>query len=127
MIERCFDYRRIRKWPEWRVRISSEVIYLMVVECGKDLGLWTLHPYHDGLMAHANMGDRVRGRAAKKSAYEVLRWVFENTSIEKVYASVSHERKHAKVMVISIGLNPISREADADIYLITKGEYERLE
>ena len=119
MIERCTDYRRIKKWPDWHMIVSSEVIYLMEVKDGIDLGVWTLHPWSDGLLVHVNLGDDCIGKDAKASAISVHQWIFANTPHTNIYAKIHNDKRHAQFIAIAAGMTFIHAENDHRFYKIT--------
>ncbi len=122
MIERCFDYRRIKKFPAWHVLISDEVYYLMEIKCGKDLGLWTFHPWFDGLLIHANVGDECRGRDAVASAKDAFKWIFENTGCRKIYAAIPNDKRPAQFVASWAGMTWQYNDETKRYYKIEWGE-----
>ena len=108
MIIRCTDYRRIKKFPDWRVLVSSEVYYLMEVKDGVDLGVWTLHPwlsdYDEGVLMHASMGESCRGKEAKDSGQNAFSWIFANTNHRCIYAAIPDDKRHAQFMAVQAGM-----------------------
>lgn len=101
MIERCEDYRRLNRLME-RVMISHDVFYLVERDGNEDIGVWCLHEWQDGLLMHADMGEKCRGKAARDSGRNALRWIAENTGFSKIYAHT--EVKAAQMMAVLIGL-----------------------
>ena len=124
MIERCFDYRRIQKFPDWRMCVSQELFYLMEVKDGKDLGVWTLHPWHDGLLIHASLSKECSGKCAKHSAIQAFNWVFQNTQYKDIYASISNSKRHAQFMAVSAGMNFIYSDNDKRYYKIDMNDFK---
>lgn len=116
MIERCTDYRRIKKFLECPVCVSSEIYYLMEIKDGVDLGVWILHPtIHDttNLTGHANLGDGCRGRDALTSARDAFEWIFTNTDFKFIVAKIPNVKRHAQFMVRWAGMQP-SGSSDVD-------------
>ncbi len=101
MIERTFDYRKVKKVAPWAPIISSEMIYLL--DDADDL--WTLHEYKDGVMIHADMSGKRRGKAARESAKRAFDWIFENTEAEIIYAEIPKDRKKVCYMATWSGMN----------------------
>lgn len=91
MIHRTFDYRIVNRFASWPVPITSENFYLMENNGKKDLGLWALHKHKDGVMIHADMGLKCRGRKAIESAKNAFKWIFTNTHFKKIYAEIPNE------------------------------------
>lgn len=103
MIFRCQDYRRIKKFPDWRLLVSSEVYYLMEIKDGVDLGVWSLHPWKDGLMIHANL-PHCSGKDAVESAKNAFKWIFINTNYKVIYAAIPNDKRHAQFMASWAGM-----------------------
>ncbi len=122
MIERCFDYRRIKKFPEWKVQVSSEIFYLMEIQDGKDLGVWTLHKGFDGMLIHASLGDRCRGANVVKSAKAVFRWIFENTDCKAIYACIPNDKRPAQFVASWAGMTWQYNDETKRYYKIEWGE-----
>ena len=120
MIERCLDYRRIKKFPEWNIWISSEVFYLMEIENGEDLGVWIVHPSNHRILIHACMGEKCKGRKAVESAKNAFKWVFENTEISKIYAIISNTKRPAQFVASWAGMKYISKDSDNRAYVMVK-------
>ena len=63
MIEHSRDFRRVKKlwknrlfpWLSAPIDIGNDSYYLIEVQAGRDVGVWYLHPYTDGLMIHVMM------------------------------------------------------------------------
>ena len=102
MIERCTDYRRIKKFPDWKMQVSSEIYYLMEIKDGVDLGVWTFHPWRDGLMIHASL--ICSGKEAKRSARNAFEWIFRNTDFKKIYAGIPNNKRPAQFMATMAGM-----------------------
>jgi len=103
MIFRCTDYRRIKKFPDWRLLVSSEVYYLMEIKDGVDLGVWSLHPWKDGLMIHANL-PYCSGKDVVESAKNAFKWIFINTSFKVIYAAIPNDKRHAQFIASWSGM-----------------------
>lgn len=100
MIERTFDYRKVKKIAPWQPIISREVIYLL----DNDKDLWAFHKYLDGLMIHAEMSVNTRGGKARESAKRAFGWIFKNTKAKTIYAGIPEDRKRACYMAILSGM-----------------------
>ncbi len=114
MIERSSDYRRIKRFTEDYV-ISHEVLYLMERD-ETDLGVWTIHAWKDGAMMHANMGEGCRGKRARDSARDALRWVGENTDFTRVYVKTGV--KAAQAMAAAVGFEFLYPDGNERVYAI---------
>jgi len=123
MIERCTDYRRIKKFPDWRMLVSHEVFYLMEVKDGKDLGVWTLHPWRDGLLVHVNLGDGCKGKDAKQSAIDIHQWIFANTHYKTIYAKIHNDKRPAQFISIMAGMKFIYSQDNHRFYKITPEDW----
>ena len=118
MIERCFDYRRIKKFPEWKVQVSREIYYLMEIQDGKDLGVWTLHEGFDGMLIHASLGEGCRGRDAVNSARNAFHWIFDNTFCTKIYACIPNDKRPAQLVAKWAGMAWQYNDEDKRYYKI---------
>lgn len=116
MIERTFDYRKVKKMAPWPPVISSEVIYLL----DDDVGLWTFHNYLDGLMIHAEMTPQCRGESAMLSAKASFDWIFQNTNKTIIYAGIPIEKKPACYMAIWSGMTYTHTEDNKRYYNMIK-------
>ncbi len=95
MIERTLDYRIVNRFASWPVIISSKVFYLMEQDSKENLGLWALHEHEDGVMIHADMGSKCRGKKAVESAKNAFKWIFRNTGFSRIYAGIPKDNKPA--------------------------------
>ncbi len=95
MIERCLDYRRIKKLVDWPLVISSKIIYLIQSDNGKDEGVWSFEPDGNGVKGHADIGVYGKGKKAIEGAKECIRWIFKNTEAVFVSAAISRENMKA--------------------------------
>lgn len=87
---------------------------------GKDLGLWMLEPYFNGLRIHADLGKECRGKKAVESAKAVFNWVFQNTENNVVYAEIPKENKPACRIAAWAGMRHVGIETDKRIFEIKK-------
>ncbi len=105
MIERTFDYRIVNRLKgTWRIIVSSDVFYLLETNGKEALGLWSLHKYDDGVMIHADMGPKCRGRKAIESAKAAFAWIFRNTKFKKIYAKIPKENLPAQRIASLAGM-----------------------
>jgi len=106
MIKRTQDYRIVNRLKgNWRVVVSSEFFYLVETNAkGEALGLWSLHRHRDGVMIHADMGPKCRGRKAIDSAKSAFKWIFRNTNFRKIYAGIPKENKPAQRVASLAGM-----------------------
>lgn len=101
MIERTFDYRKVKRIASWQPIITSNVIYLL----DDDQDLWAFHEHLDGLMIHAELSINRRGKDAVNSAHRAFQWILNNTSTRKIYAVIPKIRKAACYMAAWSGMN----------------------
>ena len=66
MIIRTEDYRIINRICGRFAPIDGNIIYLLAGEEGKEQGLLIYKPYKDGLVLHAELGEKLRGKHAKR-------------------------------------------------------------
>lgn len=120
MIEHCRDFRRIKRFPEWNLCISSEIYYLMETKDGADLGVWVIHPCNDNedVLIHACLGNECRGRRAAESAKNAFAWVFENTKFRKIYALIPKTKRHAQFMASWSGMEYVASSVRHRCYLM---------
>lgn len=119
LIERCTDYRRIKKFPDWRVCVSDEFYYLMDTKDGADLGLWTFHEEEDGAAMHASFGLGCTGEYIKNSAIDAIKWMFENTNYNVIYAAIPNDKRPAQIMAKCVGMEFMYKDDDTRYYKIT--------
>ena len=117
MIERTFDYRKVRKIASWKPIISSDVIYLL----DDDQDLWAFHEHLDGLMIHAELSVNRRGKDAVISARRAFKWIFENTDAKKIYAVIPDDRKAACYMARWSGMKFTHKEDTERCYEVSYG------
>lgn len=84
--------------------ISSECFYLLETNGKEALGLWSLHKHQDGVMIHADMGPKCRGRKAIESFKSAVDWIFRNTNFTKIYAGIPKENRAACRMASLAGM-----------------------
>lgn len=101
MIERTFDYRVVKKMVDWNVVVSRNVFYLIY----NGIGLFTFHKHRDGLMIHADMGKKCRGKKAIQAVEEAFDWILQNTGIKNIYAEIPEDRKTACYMASFCGMD----------------------
>jgi len=104
MIERCLDYRRVKRLAPWPLCISDTVYYLVDVEEGEDIGVWFFHPNNNSLQIHVNMKEGHRGRRAAQSGRECFGWMFEHTSTKKIVAAIPKDYREVHVMARHVGM-----------------------
>ena len=122
MIERTFDYRRVKRLAPWQPLISNEVIYLIDRQDNEDVGLWSFHKAFDGLMIHADMGLKCNGKKAIESAKAAFKWIFKNISCGVIYASIPKENKAACHTAVKSGMNFNHTEHNKRFYKVMKWE-----
>lgn len=117
MIERCLDYRRVKRLSDWNVVVSQDFYYLVERENGIDLGMWCVHPWRDGALGHVSMGKDCRGRKAVESGKNALKWLFENTEFDKIYAVSPNEIRAAQLVAARVGMECIGADEENRYYL----------
>jgi len=127
MIERCTDYRRIKKFPDWRMCVSDEFYYLMDTNDGADLGLWTFYEEEGVMVMHASFGLGCTGKYIKNSAKDAIKWMFENTDYNAIWAAISNDKKSAQFMAICVGMEFMYKDDGARYYKITNSMENRNE
>lgn len=105
MIERCLDYRRVKRLASWPLCISDTMYYLIDVENGEDIGVWFFHPNGDAFQVHACMKDRHRGRRAARSVKECFRWMFTNTDTKRIVAAIPDAYREVCYMARHVGMS----------------------
>ena len=116
MITRTFDYRRVKNIVEWPVVVSKDIIYLS----DDDKGIWTVHDYKDGVMIHADMTLKCRGKRAVESAKNAFKWIFENTENKIIYAKISIEKPAASYIAIASGMKFTHNNNEDRFYEVRK-------
>ncbi len=116
MIERTFDYRKIKKMAPWPPVISSKIIYLIEEDCG----LWTFNEHLDGLMIHVEMSLNHRGKESIGKGKEALMWIFNNTETEKIYAVISKDNRPACHNAVHAGLEFTHEDENKRYYEVSK-------
>ncbi len=120
MIEHSREFRRIKKlWP-WRIVTSIDSYFLIEVKEKEDLGVWFAHRCRKGLLFHASMGDKCRGKEAAKSGRDAIAWLFKNTETPVIYASIPPERRAARMLTRYVGFEFMMCYNDNRIYSIER-------
>ena len=122
MIQHCVDYQRIKAlYPKgMRMVESNKILYLIEKEGDNDLGLWALYRYKDGVVIHAQMGIKCRGKKALDSMKNAFKWVFSALKIDRIYAEIPKENKHACVMAVNSGMEFMNAENDNRIFEVQR-------
>lgn len=112
MIERCMDYRRIKKLVDWPLTISSKVIYLIETGSikGVDLGVWSFFENSGGYEIHADM--KIKGQRAVDSGKAAFKWIFDNTDAEFIKAEILKERRDVCGMALLSGMESLGTQGD---------------
>jgi len=108
---------------EWKPVISSNYIYLMEADQGKDLGVWIFEPEEDYFLMHACMGPNCRGAKAVKSARNAIRWLFKNTDADAILAPIAKSFRHASIIARRTGLRVHSENESGKAYIMTREMY----
>ncbi len=121
MIERCTDFRLVRKFRLEDVCIDPGYFYLLERNNEKNEGIWFFHPLDDGLSIHANL--TIRGRRAKQSALDAIDWIFGHTSVNIIYAVIPSGRKDVRWLANSVGFTFYRmHESGNRIYILNRLE-----
>lgn len=116
MIERTFDYRRIKKMLPCPPIISDNIIYLI----DGNHGIWIFHEYLNGLKIHVEMNINCRGKEAIKKGRESLEWVFNNIAIKCIYAGIYKLNKPSCYYARRIGMEFTYEENNMRHYKINR-------
>ena len=120
MITRTFDYRLVKRlWP-FPFALSPECYYLVH---GKNEGMWLVEPENGKMVIHAQLGESVRGAAARDSAIAVFDWIFKNTSHTKIYAEIPKDNPKACFMASWSGMNFTHETEEFRWYEVNKYEW----
>lgn len=118
MIARTFDYRKVKKLLNHPLMISRQIIYLV----DGDIGLWSFHKYLDGLMIHADMTLKCRGKRAVESAVNAFKWIFSNTESEIIYAEIPFDKRCASYIAVQSGMKYTHSDEENRFYEVSKWE-----
>lgn len=106
MIERTFDFRRVKRMaPEWRICISPECYYLIAVVDGDDVGAFYYHPFSDGTECHVNFIRGFRGKQCLDEYRKAIVWMADNTNCETLYGNIPTGNRGAIAMARNSGLD----------------------
>jgi len=100
VIKRTFDYRIVKRMVSWPIQVSNEVFYLI----HDDTSLLTLEKYKDGLMLHADMSKKCRGKKVGEGVRQAFQWILDNTGIKHIYANIPVENKPSWYMAAYCGM-----------------------
>lgn len=103
MIERCTDYRRVKKLTSADICASPEVFYLIETDGVDDLGVFYFHECEGGYMIHVEMTNNFRGKQAAESYKDAFEWMFENTVCEKIIGEIPMQLRAAQFMARHVG------------------------
>ena len=120
MIERCMNYRRIKKLVSWPLVISSKIIYLIQSDNGKDEGVWSFEPDGNGVKGHADIGKPGKGRKAIDGAMECIKWIFTNTEAAFISATIPKANKAACYIATCSGMKTIGVKDNIREFKITR-------
>lgn len=99
--------------------VSDKLYYLMDTKDGVDLGVWTFHEAEDGAAMHASFGEGCTGKYIKDSAISAIRWMFENTDYNVIYAAIPNDKRPAQFMAKCVGMEFMYKDDDTRYYRIT--------
>ncbi len=116
MIQRTFDYRKIKRLLSIPPIISSDIIYLI----DNDIGVWSFNEYLDGLMVHQNVSIACRGKIAVNSGKKAIEWIFKNTDKKVIYAKINKEKRAACYMARWCGMLRVRNDNQFNYYEIKK-------
>lgn len=111
-MNRTRDFRVVKRLAGSVPSLGRDVIYLN----DSNEGIWMLHPYSDGLMVHAFMTAKMRGKRAVSSLRRALSWAVENTPFRCVYAAVPKESRHAGFLAVWAGMCFTHEESNVRYY-----------
>ena len=114
MIERSFDYRKIKKIISYSPVISSEFIYLI----DDDIGVFSYEKYKDGYLVHANV--LKKGKAAVESAKKSFEWIFNNTTTDIIYAVIKRNNRATCHFAVQAGMNRTHDDEQFNYFNIKK-------
>jgi len=119
MIERCLNYRRIKRLVDWPLVISSKYIYLLETLNGQDKGVWSffVHPDADpvtgnGYVVHVDMQKDFRGKKVIESGKRAAKWIFKNTEADFIKAEIPKDRMHVRLIANRVGMTSIGIRDD---------------
>lgn len=116
MIERTFDYRRLKRLVYWQPIISSDIIYLVEHDGKDDFGVWSFIQDLSGIRIHADMTFKCRGKDAIESANSAFEWIFNNTYWNRIFAKISIHNKAACQIAVKSGMKYIKNEGNKRVY-----------
>lgn len=121
MIEWTQDYRRLTRLATFEpILISSKALYLIENKDGEDMGFWSFHKYKDGLMVHADMGEKCRGKNAIESLKNAIKWVFDHIGVEAVYARIPKELRPSAIVATHAGMGYTHSENSNRFFKVTR-------
>lgn len=118
MIERTQDYRILNRLLPWQPDISNEVFYLLEVEKGEPVGVWSCYQFDKKVIIHADMGPKCRGKKAIDSAKRAFKWLFKNVPIDIICANIKKERKAACQIAARSGMELVCMENELKFYKV---------
>lgn len=101
MLERVTDYRRIKRLAPWKLVASSEIIYLIAVDRGVDVGVICFEALGGHLSMHVEL--QYRGKKAAQSCRDAISWVFQNTDWDIIHAEIPEEYRNVHYMATHVG------------------------
>jgi hypothetical protein len=118
MIERTYDYRKVKKLipDDESFAVSSDIIYLVDGD-----NIWVIEPDEDLPQIHVNMSEDCRGKEAVKKCKQVIKWVFKNTSIDTLYGVIDKTNKAACHNAIHVGMAFSHETRTKRIYEVSYG------
>lgn len=106
MIERTFDYRRVKRLaPHWDIYITPLCYYLIVSEDNVDKGAFYFVPYKDGFLVHTQFALAHRGKKALRSYKDSIAWIADNTSCKVLYGTIPSDNMGARILTRSMGVD----------------------
>lgn len=148
MIERCDDYRRVRKLIDantapdgapWILPLGENTYYLIERDDAGDAGVLGLisdyddtcaglscGPVESRFLIHIVMGPRCRGVYAIKSGLNAIGWMFENTHARDIVACAPCDQRHVRVIPSAAGLRYAGTQLGCHLYHIDRPLYRRL-
>jgi len=103
MIERTYDYRKVKDRLLWGMVISSKVVYLI----DGDSYLWAFVPHEEAekyMEVHVHVEQGSRGKEAVKKCKAAVKWIFDNTDIRLIIGKIPKDNKAACINAVRCGL-----------------------
>lgn len=115
MIERTFDYRKIKRLAGGFPVVSSECIYLV----DNEKYVWGLSPFKgDYLISIHDNGPT--GKEFIKSARKMFEWIFEHTDAMAIYGQIHKDNKPVRFIASHCGMKRAYEQDSTLFYKVIK-------